>query len=66
VQFETEKKESDLKIQRQKIQLLTREQQIKDANLEQARLVTVITISGAAIAIVAGLIFYRNTNKKES
>ncbi|WP_121810603.1 tetratricopeptide repeat-containing sensor histidine kinase [Mucilaginibacter kameinonensis] len=60
IQYETEKKDHELKIKEQNIQLLTKQAQLQKANIKQERLTRNLTIAGAALlALLLGLNYNR-------
>jgi two-component system, sensor histidine kinase PdtaS len=65
VQFETERKEKDILIKDQQIGMLTKEQQLKDMNLERAKFIKNIFLFGSILLLVAGALFYRQYRRKQ-
>lgn len=60
IQYETEKKDHELKIKEQNIQLLTKQAQLQKANIKQERLTRNLTIAGAVLlALLLGLNYNR-------
>ncbi|MBD1385908.1 hypothetical protein IDJ75_11505 [Mucilaginibacter rigui] len=65
IQYETEKKEQQLLLKNQNIQLLTKQGQLQKASLENAALIRNITIGGAIILIILLLITYSRYQIKQ-
>lgn len=60
IQYETAKKDQELKIKEQNIQLLTKQAQLQKANIEQERLTRNLIIAGAVLlALLVGLNYNR-------
>jgi len=59
VLYDTKKKEYELAESRQKIQILTQNEQLQRANLKQAFLIRDITIAFTIIVIIVSLLLYR-------
>lgn len=65
VQYETAKKENDIKTRDQQIETLTQNAQLRQANLEQANLITKITIAIVGILILSGALLFRQYLQKQ-
>lgn len=57
-EFETEKKEADLKLKDQRINLLTKEQLIRDMDLKRVNFIKNVTLVGSIILLVGGILIY--------
>lgn len=67
IQFETEKKDQDLKLHQHNIQLLTRQSQLQQTQLKQDRLIRNGMIAGALmLVLLLGLLFNRYQFKQRS
>ncbi|MCW3109277.1 MAG: hypothetical protein JWQ09_3783 [Segetibacter sp.] len=56
-QFETERKEADLKLKDQKISILTKEQLLQDMNLKREKFIRNVAILGSTIILAFSVIF---------
>jgi two-component sensor histidine kinase len=65
IQFETEKKEKDILVKSQQIEVLTKDQLLKDMNLERITLIKNVTLFGVLLLIVSGMVFYRQYRRKQ-
>jgi len=65
IQFETAKKESDLKFKDQNIQLLTQMNKVQLANLREANHVKDITIAAIVFLLAGGGLLYRQYRQKQ-
>jgi two-component system, sensor histidine kinase PdtaS len=65
IQFQTEKKETDLKLKDQNIQLLTQKSQVQQADLHQANLIKDITIAGILLLLAGGGLLFRQYRQKQ-
>ncbi|WP_162996335.1 histidine kinase dimerization/phosphoacceptor domain -containing protein [Mucilaginibacter celer] len=60
IQYQTEKKDKELKIKEQNIQLLTKQEQLQKANIKQERITRNLIIAGAVLlALLLGLNYNR-------
>ena len=59
VLFDTQKKEYELAESKQKIKMLTQNEQLQRANLKQAVLIRNITIGFTIVVIIVSLLLYR-------
>jgi len=67
IQFETAKKDQEIRSKEGNIRLLTNEAKLQQANLKQATLVKNLTISGIiAVLIIAGLLFRQSKLRQKS
>lgn len=65
IQYETEKKETDLKLKDQRIQLLTQKNQVQQADLRHANLVKDVTILGVLLLLAGGGLLFRQYRQKQ-
>ncbi|MEO3403368.1 histidine kinase dimerization/phosphoacceptor domain -containing protein [Mucilaginibacter sp. CAU 1740] len=65
VQYQTEKKDHELKIKEQNIQLLTKQEQLQKANIEQERLTRNLIIAGAALLALLLALNYNRYRLKQ-
>ncbi|HEX7902455.1 MAG TPA: histidine kinase dimerization/phosphoacceptor domain -containing protein [Chitinophagaceae bacterium] len=63
-QFETERKEADLKLKDQRIDLLTKEQALKDMDLKRIRFLKNTALIGSLVLLAMGIVFYRLYQRK--
>lgn len=67
VQYETEKKDQDLKLQGENIDLLTKQGLLQDSQLQQARLLRNVTLGGVLLLLVLiGLLYNRYQFKQRN
>lgn len=67
IQYETEKKDRDLLLKEQSIQLLTEQGRLQESKLQQANLVKNVTFSGIILLLVIiGLLYNRNRLKQKN
>ena len=67
IQYESDKKETDIKLKDQQIQVLTQKELLQQANLNEANLIKNITIAGIVfILIVLALLYYQFRNNQKS
>jgi two-component system, sensor histidine kinase PdtaS len=67
VRFDTEKKDHDLDTKERSIQLLTKEKQLQESHLKEAKLLRNITFGGLALmGIIVGLLYNRYRLKQRS
>ena len=64
-QFETEKKEADLKLKDQRIDLLTKEQALKNMDLKRIRFIKNTALIGILLLLGMGIVFYRLYQRKK-
>jgi two-component sensor histidine kinase len=64
-QFETERKEADLKLKDQNIGILTKERLIQDMNLKREKFIKNITLYGSILLLIAGILFFRQYRRKQ-
>lgn len=64
-QFETERKEADLKLKDQRITLLTKEQALKDMDLKRIRILKNTALIGSLVLLCMGIVFYRLYQRKK-
>jgi two-component system, sensor histidine kinase PdtaS len=65
IQYETEKKENDIKIRDQHIQSLTQADLLRQASLKRADLIKNITIAGIGVLLIIGGLLYRQYRQKQ-
>jgi len=65
IQYETEKKEKDIRIRDQHIQALTQADLLRQASLSHAYLVKNITIAGILVMLIIAGLFYRQYRQKQ-
>ena len=67
VQYESDKKETDIKLKDQQIQVLTQKELLQQANLKEANLIKNITIAGIVfILIVLALLYHQFRNNQKN
>ena len=64
-EFETEKKETDIKLKDQRIGILTKEQQLSEANIKRISLIQNITLYGSLFFLALGCVFYLQYRRKK-
>ena len=64
-QFETEKKEADLKLKDQRISLLTKEQALKDMDLKRIKFLKNTALIGSLFLLGLGIVFYGLYQRKK-
>jgi len=65
IAFETERKEKDILIKDQQIGILTKEQQLKDMNLERATFIRNVALSGSILLIGIAILFFFQYRRKQ-
>jgi two-component sensor histidine kinase len=65
IQYQTEKKDHELKIKEQNIQLLTKQEQLQKTNIEQERLTRNLIIAGAALLALLLALNYNRYRLKQ-
>ncbi|MDJ1480954.1 histidine kinase dimerization/phosphoacceptor domain -containing protein [Cytophagaceae bacterium YF14B1] len=67
IQYETEKKDQNIKLQQQNILLLTKQSLLKESQLKQAKLLRNITLGGVILLlIIIGLLYNRYLTKQRN
>jgi two-component sensor histidine kinase len=64
-QFETEKKEADLKLKDQRINLLTKEQTLRAMDLKRIKFLKNTALIGSLLLLGIGIVFYRLYQRKK-
>ncbi len=65
VEYETEKKDNNIKMKEQEIQVLTQQDQLRQARLKKAKFVRNVTFGGILMLLVFTGLFYRQYRQKQ-